>query len=126
MGEAETLTLTRARIPITDSNTAFTEAISTTSLAALRALISAFNAAHVAERAPTSGRVSPTAQDSKPVMIQSGGRWGMKKRRWGANNRAQDSHDPNITDAITANSLREAPTGTEDNPVRTTFEPWCN
>lgn len=80
MEEAKTLTLTRAKILITDSNTAFTEAISTTSLAALRALISAFNAAHVAERAPTSGRVSPAAQGSKVVMIQSGGEMGVGKR----------------------------------------------
>ena len=73
MGGAGTLTLTRDKIPITDSNTTFTATISTTSLAVLRALISAFNTALIAERDPTLGYVSATTHGSKVVMIQGGG-----------------------------------------------------
>ena len=63
------LTLTRLRITITDSNTVFTGMISKVSLAAVRVSILAFNTAAVAERDPTLG-------GSKSAMIQYGGRWG--------------------------------------------------
>jgi len=107
MGETETLTLTRAKILITDSNTAFTETISTTSLAAPRALISAFNAAHVAERAPTSGRVSPAAQGSNVVMIQSGGEMGGGEETVGSLTIGHSTHMTQILRMLSANSLRE-------------------
>ena len=87
-------TLTRVRITITDSNTAFTGVASTMSLKAVRVSISAFSTAVVAERDPTSEYASPTAQASEMVMMWGSGRWGDGRRavggrivgRWALNN----------------------------------------
>ena len=87
-------TLTRVRITITDSNTAFTGVASTMSLKAVRVSISAFSTAVVAERDPTSEYASPTAQASEVVMMWGSGRWGDGRRavggrivgRWALNN----------------------------------------
>lgn len=66
---------------MTDSNTAFAEEIPIASLAALRAPISALNAAVLAERDSTLGCVSPTTQGWGVVIIQGGGGGGSGEKR---------------------------------------------
>ena len=76
------LTPTRARIAITDSNTAFTCVVTTASLQAVRVSISVFGAVVTAEWYPTLSGVSPTAQGSSLVIAQGGEQWGAGARQW--------------------------------------------
>ena len=77
----ETPTLTKHRIPMTDSKTAFMGTISNVPLAAARVLISASNAAVVTGWDFTSGTVSLTAQGLEADMIQGGGQWRVVGKR---------------------------------------------
>ena len=70
------LTLTRVRMPITDSNTAFTGMDSMVSLKAVRVSMSAFSAAVVVSCCATFVGMSPTAQGPGMVMTRCSGRWG--------------------------------------------------
>ena len=67
-------TLTRVRIPITDSNTAFTGVGWMVSLKAARVSMSALSLAVVTEWSSTLG-VSPTAKGSEAAIVWGGGRW---------------------------------------------------
>jgi len=75
--ERRTLTLTRPKIPITDSNTTLIGMISIASLATVRDSIPAFNAAAASEWDLVLRGMFSTVQDSKVVVIQDGGRWGV-------------------------------------------------
>jgi len=70
------LTLTRVRITVTDSNTAFIGVASTMSLEMVRDFMSAVSIAAISERFSTSGGVSPSAAGSEVIIVQCGGRRG--------------------------------------------------
>ena len=65
----------RVRIAIVDSNAAFTRAISTVLLAAVRVSMWASNATAVVELDFGLGVGSPIAQISEAGMVQGCGRW---------------------------------------------------
>ena len=82
-----TLTLTRVRIAIADSNAVFTGVISTVLLAAVRISISALDTAAVAELDSESRATPPTARDWNVSMMWSCGGWnrrggGLRTSSW--------------------------------------------
>ena len=107
------LTLTRVRMPITDSNIAFTGIDSTISLKVVRVSISAFSTAVVVSCCASFVGMSPTAQGPGVAMMQCGGRWGIEDGTVGS---WIVGHEARVTSNVLP----------EDRPSQITSAQWIN